>query len=60
MGECFRGKCKECIECFGLLNDEVNPNYIFNKQYKIYEDRNLFSPKHILKRGPHLMRKKIL
>jgi hypothetical protein len=50
MGKCFRGKCGECMGCFQLLNNEDNPNYIFNKQHKIYEDGNPFIPEHILKR----------
>jgi hypothetical protein len=47
MGKCFR---EECFECFELLNNEDNPNPVFNKQYKIPEKDNLFIPDKILKR----------
>ena len=63
MGECFRGNCGECMECFELLNNEDNSNPIFNKQYKIPEYENPFIPKKNLKRDnpltkSHLMRQK--
>ena len=49
MGKCFR-ECSECFECFELLNNQDNPDSIFNKQYKIPEKDNLFKPNKILKR----------
>ncbi len=50
--ECFRGNCGECMECFQLLNNEDNPNHIFDKQYKIHEHTEAPLTK------PHLMKQK--